>query len=108
MKAVGLLLGIAGVAAIGGVAYAMSHVKTHLTKGGVYLWGDKRGFDAQATKEQYESLGFASVSIAQGEDGWIVQGIWTLDDTYWDVPKGLTTPEHVGDVGGIQQQVRGG
>ena len=99
MKALVVLLGVGTLVAAGaGIAYAMSSNRdVTLRKGAVYLWADKRGFSAEATKQKYEALQFASVSIAQGADGLVLQGIWTgKDKQVWDVPDGITVPEFQG------------
>jgi len=97
MKGAAILMGL-GILAAGGVALAMSGKGVTLVKGGVYTWVDKRGFPAADTKAQYESLGFGSVSLIEVVGGWGVQGIWLYDETLWDIPEGLTTPEYEGKV----------
>lgn len=98
MKAASVVIGLGVIAAIGGVAYAASGNSVRLEKGGVYTWSDKRGYPAADTKAQYESLGFASVSIIEVVGGWMLQGIWTYADTTWNVPEGLSKPQLEGRV----------
>lgn len=99
MKAVGVLIGLGVLAAIGGVAYAASNKGVVLRKGEWYMWTDTRGFAPADIVAQYESLGFASIGVVQGADGLVIQGLWTLNDTAWEPPAGISKPQALGKLG---------
>lgn len=103
MKPLVVLIGL-GVLVGGGIAIAsaMSKKEVTLRYGAAYRWRDSRGFSNAELVDQYQSLGFQSVTVngvRSGTDvteGSYVQGFWGGEDgTVWDVPDGLSTPEMV-------------
>lgn len=102
MKGLAIIVGL-GVLVGGGIALAMAASKDTVTlkRGAAYRWKDARGFGLEETKAQYESLGFASVVVGLDPGGfYVVQAIWGgMNNTPWDIPEGLSTPEYLGFIG---------
>jgi hypothetical protein len=92
-KGVAVVVGLGLVAAVGGVAYAMSNKGVSLVHGEAYVWTDSVGYPT----EQYEALGWQSLSrmVIEGERmQW--QGVWGGADTVWVTPEGVSTPQLLG------------